>query len=144
MSSLSNSNFKNDREYLITVKTEYKLLEKKYLNSREKLEKWETRAKLAEEKGKFKLQSEAEGQAEIVRNNIKYLTEQFVGLKIEVEKALETTRKSPQQQLSIDPNKLLADMNTLIGDKQSFEIDKELKIIQVDNELEKLKKNMES
>ncbi|MCK5674387.1 MAG: hypothetical protein KAH95_13485 [Spirochaetales bacterium] len=135
---------KNDKEYLIAVKTEYKLLEKKFLKTREKLEKWEKRATLAEEKGKSKLQSEAEAQAEIVRNDIKYLTDQLVGLKVEVEKALETTRKSPQQQLSIDPNNLLAEMNTLIGNGQSLEFDKRFKIIQVDNELEELKKKMES
>ena len=135
---------KNDKEYLIAVKTEYKLLEKKFLKTREKLEKWEKRATLAEEKGKSKLQSEAEAQAEIVRNDIKSLTDQLVGLKVEVEKALETTRKSPQQQLSIDPNNLLAEMNTLIGNGQSLEFDKRFKIIQVDNELEELKKKMES
>ncbi len=67
-----------------------------------------------------------------------------MGLKVEVEKAVEINRKSPQQQLSIDPKNLLAEMNTLIGDKQSFEFDNELKIIQVDNELEELKKKMES
>ncbi len=134
----------NDKEYLIAVKTEYKLLEKKFLKTREKLEKWEKRATLAEEKGKSKLQSEAEAQAEIVRNDIKSLTDQLVGLKVEVEKALETTRKSPQQQLSIDPNNLLAEMNTLIGNGQSLEFDKRFKIIQVDNELEELKKKMES
>ncbi|MCK5672702.1 MAG: hypothetical protein KAH95_04965, partial [Spirochaetales bacterium] len=92
---------KSDKEYLITVKTEYKLLEKKFLKTREKLIKWNKRVTLAEEKGKSKLQSEAEAQAEIVKNEIKYLTEQLVGLKVEVERTLETTKKSPQQQLSI-------------------------------------------
>jgi phage shock protein A len=135
---------KNDKEYLIAVKTEYKLLEKKFLKTRDKLDKWEKRATLAEEKGKFNLLSEAEAQAEIVRNDIKYMTDQLVGLKVEVEKAVDTTRKSPQKQLSIDPNNLLEEMNALIGDGQSSEFDEELKIIQVDNELEELKKKMES
>ena len=135
---------KNDKEYLITVKTEYKLLEKKFLKTREKLEKWEKRATLAEENGKYQLQSEAEAQAEIFINDIKYLTDQLVKLKIEVEKAVKANFESSKKKLSIDPNKLLAEMNTLIGDGQSLEFDKELKIIQVDNELEELKKKMDS
>ncbi|MCK5200097.1 MAG: hypothetical protein KAR21_17190, partial [Spirochaetales bacterium] len=70
MSSLSHADSKNDREYLITVKTEYKLLEKKYIKAREGLKKWEGRVNLARQKGKTGLQMEAEGQAEIVRNDI--------------------------------------------------------------------------
>jgi len=143
MSALFDANFKNDIEYLITVKTEYKLLEKKFLKAREVLKKWEVRATLAEEKGKFKLQTEAESQAEIVRNEIKYLTDQLLVLKVEVEKAIKRTQESPQQQLSIDPKNLLAEMKTLIGDGESLEFEKKIKIIQVDNELEELKKKMD-
>lgn len=119
MSSISNSNFKNNREYLISIKTEYKLLEKKFLKAREKLGKWELRANLAEEKGKSHLKSEAEGQAEIIRNDINYLTDQLMSLKKEVEKAMKAIGELPQQQLSIDPGKLLEKMNTLIGGKES-------------------------
>ncbi|MCK5152812.1 MAG: hypothetical protein KAQ93_00510 [Spirochaetales bacterium] len=144
MSSLLHSNSKNDREYLIAVKTEYKLLEKKFLKAKEKLDKWETRTSLAEEKGKTNLQTEAESQAEIFRSKINYLTDQLIGLKVEVEKAIRTIHISPQQQLSIDPNKLLTEMNNLIGDNNSLSLEKEIKIINVDNELEELKKKMES
>ncbi len=144
MSSLSKSKFKDDREYFISVKTEYKLLETKFLKARDKLVKWETRAILAEEKGESSLQSEAENQVEIIRNDINYLTDQLMGLKKEVEKAVTAIRELPQQQLSVDPNKLLAEMNTLIGDRQSLNLEKEIKTIKVDNELERIKKKMES
>ncbi len=143
MSSLLHADSKNDREYLIIVKTEYKLLEKKYLKAREDLKIWESRVNLAKEKGKTDLQMEAEGRAEIVRNDIKYLTDQLMSLKMEVEKAVREIHESPQQ-LSIDPNKLLADMNNLIGDRNTIELEKDINRIKADNELERLKKDMES
>ena len=135
---------KTDKEYLIVIKTEYKLLEKKYLKAREKLEKWEARVSLAEKKGKSNLQTEAESQVEIIRNNIKYLTDQLLSLKTELEKTVRVIHESPKQQLSIDPNKLLSDMNNLIGDKNTLIFEEEMKIIRVDTELEELKKKMES
>ena len=134
---------KIDQEYLITVKTEYKLLEQKYITARENLKKWENRVNLAKQNGKISLQMEAEGRAEIVRNDIKYLTDQLMGLKIEVEKAVRAIHESPQQ-LSIDPNKLLADLNNLIGDGNTMELEKDINGIKVDNELERLKKEMDS
>ena len=142
MSSLSHADSKNDREYLITVKTEYKLLEKKYIKAREGLKKWEGRVNLARQKGKTGLQMEAEGRAEIVRNDIKYLTDQLMSLKMEVEKAVRAIHDSPQQ-LSIDPNKLLADLNNLIGNGNTMELEKDINGIKVDNELERLKRDME-
>jgi len=143
MSSLLHSNSKNDKEYLIAVKTEYKLLEKKYLKAMNKLKKWELRAKLAEGKGELNLKTAAENQAEIIRNDIKYLTDQLVSLKIEVEKAVSSIHKSTQP-LSIDPNKLLNEMNNLIGNETPSKMEKEINIIKVDNELEELKRKMES
>lgn len=149
MSSLSHADSKNDREYLITVKTEYKLLEQKYIKAREDLEKWEARINIAKQKGKTDLQMEAEGRAEIIRNDIKYLTDQLMGLKMEVEKAVRAIRESPQQ-LSIDPDKLLNDLNNLIGDgvqtglKPVSELEKNINGIKVDNELERLRKEMKS
>ena len=133
---------KIDQEYLITVKTEYKLLEQKYITARENLKKWENRVNLAKQNGKTSLQMEAEGRAEIVRNDIKYLTDQLMGLKIEVEKAVRAIHESPQQ-LSIDPNKLLADLNNLIGDGDTMELEKNINGIKVDNELERLKREMD-
>ncbi len=134
---------KNDKEYFIAVKTEYKLLERKYLKYKENLKKWETRISLAKEARKVNLQMEAENQVEIIRNEIKYLTDKLVNLKIEVEKTVRAIHESPQQ-LSIDPNKLLADINNLIGDSRSMEIEKDINKINADNELEELKKKMES
>jgi len=61
-----------------------------------------------------------------------------VNLKIEVEKTVRAIHESPQQ-LSIDPNKLLADINNLIGDSRSMEIEKDINKIKADNELEELK-----
>ena len=143
MSSLSHADSKNDREYLIAVKTEYKLLEQKYIKARENLKKWESRVNLAKEKGNTNLQMEAGGRSEIIRNDIKYLTDQLVGLKVEVEKAVRAIHESPRQ-LSIDPKKLLADMNNLIGDGNTMELENDINGIKVDNELERLKKEMES
>jgi len=134
---------KNDKEYFIAVKTEYKLLERKYLKYKENLKKWENRIDLARQAGKSDLQIDAESQVEIIRNEIKYLTDKLVNLKIEVEKTVRAIHESPQQ-LSIDPNKLLADINNLIGDSRSMEIEKDINKINADNELEELKKKMES
>jgi len=135
---------KNDKEYLISIKTEYKLLEQKYIKTREDLKKWETRVNLAKEKGKTNLQTEAEDRAEIVRNDIRYLTDQLMGLKLEVEKAVSAIHESPQQQLSIDPNRLLAEINNLIGDGNAMELEKDINRIKADNELERLKREMET
>jgi len=144
MSSLLHSNSKNDREYLIAVKTEYKLLGKKYLRAMDKLKKWELRAILAKDKGKLNLKTIAEDQTKIIKNEIKYLTDQLVGLKVEVEKAVKAIRESPQQELSVDPNKLLKEINLLIGNENPSILEKEINIIKVDNELEELKRKMES
>lgn len=135
---------KNDKEYLITIKTEYKLLEQKYIKTREDLKKWKTRITLANEKGNTNLQMEAEDRAEILQNDVKYLTDQLIGLKLEVEKAVRAIHDSPPQELSIDPNKLLADMNNLIGDGNTVELEKDINKIKADNELERLKKEMDS
>ncbi len=143
MDSLSHADSKNDKEYLITVKTEYKLLEQKYIKAREDLKKWETRVNLAKQKGKTDLQMEAEGRAGIVRNDIKYLIDQLMGIKVEVEKAVRAIHESPLR-LSIDPDKLLADLNNLIGDGNTMELEKDINGIKADNELERLKKEMES
>lgn len=134
----------NDKEYLITIKTEYKLLEQKYIKIREDLKKWETRVTLAKEKGNINLQMEAEGRAEILQNDVKYLTDQLTGLKLEVEKAVRAIHESPPRELSIDPNKLLADMNNLIGDGNTMELEKDINKIKADNELERLKREMDS
>lgn len=142
MSSLYNANSNNDKEYLLTVKTEYKLLEKKILKTRNYLAKWEERTKLAEEKGKLSLKTEAEKQTEIFRNDINYLTDQLIGLKSELEKVANKIKETPPQ-LSIDPKKLLSEMNNLLGERTSLDFDKEMNIINVDNELEKLKKKMD-
>lgn len=142
MSSLLHSNSKNDKEYLIAVKTEYKLLEKKYLHARKDLKKWENRVVLAKKNSKTVLKLEAENQSEIIRNDIKHQTDQLVGLKIEVEKAVRTIHESPQR-LSIDPNQLLADMNNLIRDGGAMELEKDINGIKVDNELERLKRELD-
>lgn len=134
-------NSKKDKEYLITIKTEYNILEKKYISAREELNKWEERITLAEKKEKPGLKKEAEGQAEQIRSKIKYLTDQLTGLKADVEQAIITIRKSPQQ-LSIDPEKLLAEMEGLIGNGVAMDLEKDLNEINVDNELERLKKEM--
>lgn len=145
MSSFSHINPKSNRDYLITVKTEYKLLEQKYIIAREKLKKWEARVNLAKEIGKTGLMMEAEGQAELVRNDIKYLTDQLMGLRTEVEKAVGAIRESTLQ-LSVDPNKLLADLKNLIGDDEKPGLkpglEKDINEIKVNNELERLKKEM--
>ena len=143
MSSLLHSNSKNDREYLIAVKTEYKLLEKKYIKTIGKLKKWEARAILAENKGVLNLKTEAEDQTKIIRNDIRNLTDQLLGLKREVEKAVNSIQKSTRQ-LSVDPNKLLIEINRLIGKENPSNMEKEINIIKVDNELEELKRKMES
>jgi len=133
--------YRKDREYLITVKTEYKLLEKKYFEAKEELAKWNARINLAKEKTNTNLQTKAEKQSEIILNYITYLTGQLMELKIEVEKAALTIQESPRH-LSINPGKLLTDINSLIGDKNSLNLEKEINKINVDNELEKLKRKM--
>ena len=141
MSSLFHLNSKNDKEFLIAVKTEYKLLEKKYLKAQDKLKKWETRINIAGQAGKVNLKIEAEEQAEIIRNNIKYLTEQLSGLKQEVEKAVNEIKIQPRK-LSIDPNKLFADIKNLIGNSSTLILEKQINEIKVDNELKRLKNSL--
>lgn len=142
MSPLSNKNSVWDREYLISIKAEYNLLEQKYISVRKELKKWEGRITLAEKNGKTYLKREAEGQAELIRNDISYLTDQLMGLKTEVEKTVSEIQKQPQQ-MSIDPNKLLADMKNLIGENNTLELEKEINEINADYELARLKKEME-
>jgi len=134
---------KNDKEYLIAIKTEYKLLEKKYQKTKENLGKWEARVKLAGEKSKLNLKTNAEAEVEIIKNDINYITDQLMSLKLELEKVIRLIKESPKQQLTIDPNKLLFDMNNLIGNKNTLNFEEEMKILKVDTELEELKKKME-
>jgi len=128
--------------YLITAKTEYKLLEKKYIKTKETLAKWENRIYLAKQAGKPSLQVNAESQVEIIRDNIKHLITQLIELEIEVKKTLESITKSPEQ-LSIDPDKLLKDLESLIGDSTTMDLEKDIKTLNAENELERLKKRMD-
>jgi phage shock protein A len=141
MGSLLNSNSKDDVEYLITVKTEYKLLEKKYLKNRENLKIWETRITLAKEKNNLNLQIKAEEQVEGFQGKIEYLSEKLMELKIELEKVMRSIKESPQK-LSIEPDKLLADMNNLIGNSAELELEKDINTIKVENELDRLKREL--
>ena len=64
-----------------------------------------------------------------------------MALKIDVSKAVREIHESPQQ-LSIDPKKLLNDINNLIGNGNTMELEKDIDGIKVDNELERLKREM--
>jgi len=134
-------NSKNDTEYLIAVKTEYKLLEKKYIKARENLKKWEDRVTLAKENNRDKLQAEAENQVEIIQNKIKHLINQLIELKVEVRKALKSITESTEQ-LSIDPDKLLKDLERLIGDS-TMNLEKDINTLKAENELEQLKNKIQ-
>jgi len=133
---------KNDKEYFITIKTEYKVLEKKYLSRQQELKKWENRSKLAEENNRQKLQTEAESQVEIIRDNIKHLITQLIELEIEVKKTLESINKSTEQ-LSIDPDKLLTDLERLIGDSNTMDLEKNINTLKAENKLEQLKNKIQ-
>ncbi len=141
MGSILNTKSTYDREYYITIKTEYKILEKKYLTKQEELKKWENRAKLAKENSKIKLQSEAENQVENIQDSIKYLISKLIELKSEAGNALESTNKL-QEQPSVNPAKLLEDMEKLIGDSKNIELENKIIDIEVDNDLKKLKEKM--
>jgi len=133
---------KNDEEYFITIKTEYKVLEKKYLSRQQELKKWENRSKLAEENNRKKLQTEAESQVEIIRDNIKHLITQLIELEIEVKKTLESINKSTEQ-LSIDPDKLLTDLERLIGNSNTMDLEKNINTLKAENKLEQLKNKIQ-
>ena len=133
---------KNDKEYFITVKTEYKVLEKKYLNRQQELKKWENRSKLAKENNRKELQTEAESQVEIIRDNIKHLITQLIELEIEVKKTLESINKSTEQ-LSIDPDKLLKDLEKLIGNSSTMNLEKDINTIKAENEVQQLKNKIQ-
>ena len=133
---------KNDKEYFITIKTEYKVLEKKYLSRQQELKKWENRSKLAEENNRKKLQTEAESQVEIIRDNIKHLITQLIELEIEVKKTLESINKSTEQ-LSIDPDKLLTDLERLIGNSNTMDLEKNINTLKAENKLEQLKNKIQ-
>ncbi len=143
MSNLSNSNSNEDRRYLIAVKTEYKLLEQKFTTARDELKKWNDRIILAKQKKMINLQAEAEKKAETIQNRIKYLTEELIKLKVEAERIIETAKTSPEK-LSLDPGELLNNLKNLIGDDTPFELEKGIRNIKVDNELEKIKREMDS
>ena len=143
MDSILNTKSTYDREYFITIKTEYKILEKKYLTKQEELKKWENRAKLAKENSKIKLLSEAENQVENIQDSIKHLVSKLIELKSEAGNALESTNKLPEQ-LSNNPAKLLKDMEKLIGDSKNIELENEIIDIEVDNDLKKLKEKIKS
>ena len=143
MSSFSESNSQSDKEYLIAVKSEYILLQQKYRKVADELKKWETRVGLAEQNGKFDLKLEAQSRVEMLHNDIRGLIGELTTLKTEVEKAVKTVRESPEI-LSINPNKLLADLENLIGNSSEMELESNIKGIELENELEKLKHEMES
>jgi len=134
---------KNGKEYFITIKTEYKILEKKYLTKQEELQKWENRAKLAKENSKIKLRTEAESQVENIQNSINHLINQLIDLKLEVRKALESINTTTGQ-LSIDPDKLLKDLERLIGDSSTMNLEKDINTLKAENELKQLKNKIKA
>ena len=143
MRSLSNSNSKNDLKYLVAVKTEYKLLEKKYISARDDLIKWNDRIQLAKQKDLLKLRTEAEKKAENIQSKIRYLTEELIKLKVEIERVMDTIQSIPQK-LSPDPAELLSNLENLIGDGTSLKLEKEIEEIKADKELERIKRDMEN
>ncbi len=141
MGSILYTKSANDREYFITIKTEYMLLERKYLTNQKDLKKWENRVTLAKENNRDKLQAEAENQVEIIQNKIKHLINQLIELKVEVRKALKSITESTEQ-LSIDPDKLLKDLERLIGDS-TMNLEKDINTLKAENELEQLKNKIQ-
>ena len=130
-----------DKEYFITIKTEYKVLEKKYLSRQQELKKWENRVNLAKGNNRDKLQAEAENQVEIIQNKIKHLITQLIELEIEFKKTLESINESTEQ-LSIDPDKLLKDLERLIGDS-AMNLEKDINTLKAENEFEQLKNKIQ-
>ncbi len=141
MSSLSISNSKDDRNYLIAIKTESKLLEQKFITAKDALKKWNDRIDLAKQKGLISLQTEAEKKAESIQDKIKYLTEELIKLKAETENIAKTIRSTPGE-LSIDPDLLLANLRNLIGEENKPTLEDEIREIKSENELDKIKENL--
>ncbi len=83
----------------------------------------------------------AEEQVEVFQTKIKYLSEKLMDLKTELEILIKGIKESPQK-LSIEPDKLLAEMNNLIGNSTEMELEKNINSIKVENELDRLKREL--
>lgn len=138
-----NSESSAQKEYIISLLTEYTILKKKHLSVAKELQLWKSREKLAEKKGEEGLKKIAGGKKEALEKKLYVLTEEKDKLKRELDREKEIL-KSLKETSNRDPDtiELINTLQNLAG--EDTELKNQFTKLSIDDELKRIKQEMES
>ncbi len=129
------------REYVVAVMTTLKAATAKRLQLEKDLELWESRVKLAAEKGRADLAEAAEARAGELRGKIAQLDTERKGYQEGIAEMMAQLKQlRTRQAASVDADLLLAQMQMLVG--ETAETDQRFREAQAQWALDELKKKM--
>ncbi len=138
-----NSESSAQKEYIITLLTEYTILKKKQLSVTKELQLWKSREELAEKKGEEGLKKIAGGKREALEEKLFVLTEEKDKLKRELDREKETSKSLKEKSnRGPDPVELIHTLQNLAG--EDTELKNQFNDLSIDNELKRIKQEMES
>lgn len=138
-----NSESSAQKEYIISLITEYNILKKKYLSVEKELKLWKSREKLAEKKGEEGLKKIASGKKEALEEKLYILTEEKDKLKREIDREKETSKSlKDKSNRGPDPSDLIHTLQNLAG--EDTKLKNQFNNLSIDNELKRIKREMES
>jgi len=133
------------KEYVLTVMTESKKLDKEIAAIQDEIQLWAGRVKLAADSGRTDLQS----QAEIRLGEIKQKLDRRISEKSSLEAEIKTLKRKllylkNKPEMSVDADLLLAQFDMLLGDEaEEDELEKKFDSFEADSMLDELKKKMD-
>lgn len=133
------------KEYVLTLMTESKKLDKEIAAIQDEIRLWAGRVKLAADSGRTDLQS----QAEIRLGEIKQKLDRRMNEKSSLEGEVKTLKRKllylkNKPEMSVDADLLLAQFEMLLGEKaEEDELEKKFDKFEADSMLDDLKKKMD-
>jgi len=138
-----NSESSAQKEYIISLLTEYTILKKKHLSVAKELKLWKSREELAEKKGEEGLKKIAGGKKEALEKKLYILTEEKDKLKRELDREKGTLKSLIEKSnRAPDPEELIHTLQDLAG--EDTELKNQFSNLSIDNELKRIKREMEN
>lgn len=136
---------KEDREYALTLITEYRRLESQIAEKRKELKLWQSRVELAREKGRSDLEEAALNRCRPLESELQELEVELSGLEKERDEAKASWKQERNRQgLSVDAEALARELEAISGpaDAAGEELEKLQQQSETARELEELKRSM--
>ncbi|GHU24702.1 hypothetical protein FACS1894164_11950 [Spirochaetia bacterium] len=117
------------KDQLFALLLTRKLTEKKILELREELAKWQNRVELARSAGKESLQKQAESETDNIKAQLEILTSECAALKKEIEDVQHSAAGIAARERSVDPDlleqELIMAAGYLPGDEEKAAMDRQ-------------------